>query len=274
MFWMLVFNRKYLYLLNPRMKDCSPKIILLFYLPVLIITGMGYAGCNKYYHPETIQYQQIRISEPSKKDMAVEHMLHPYAENVNRSMSKVIGEVAHPLEKKLPECTLGNLMADAMKVEAEKIYGLKVDAAFINYGGIRISHVPAGKLTLNQVFEMMPFDNQLVVQKLPGIIFQQFLDTIAKRGGWPGSGIQYVISNRKATQVLIGGIPLDPLKEYTIANSDYVVNGGDNCTMLGQFPQENKGFLVRDGLIEYFSDITARGEKISAQLENRVKNAD
>jgi 2',3'-cyclic-nucleotide 2'-phosphodiesterase (5'-nucleotidase family) len=97
---------------------------------------------------------------------------------------------------------------------------------------------------------------------------------VANRGGWPGSGVQYVISKRKASQVIVGGKPLDPAKTYVVANSDYVVNGGDNCTMLKQYPQENRGFLVRDGLIAYFSSFTSRGEKISAKLENRVKNVD
>jgi 2',3'-cyclic-nucleotide 2'-phosphodiesterase (5'-nucleotidase family) len=124
------------------------------------------------------------------------------------------------------------------------------------------------------VFEMMPFDNQLVVQRLPGSIVQEFLDTVASRGGWPGSGVAYVIRNHKATQVMIKGLPLDTAKVYIVANSDYVVNGGDNCTMLVNFPQENKGFLVRDALIDYFRNITASGQKISSKLENRVKNVD
>lgn len=256
------------------MKTTIPGNFFNYCLLLVVFFSIALGGCNKYYQPNAVQYQQIRINDQAKKDTGIVQMLQPYAAHVNQSMSKVIGEVAVPLEKKLPESNLGNLMADAMKAEAEKVYGYKIDAAFINYGGIRINQVPVGKLTLNQVFEMMPFDNLLVVQRLPGNIFQQFLDTVANRGGWPGSGIQYVISNRKATEVLIGGLPLDISRIYVVANSDYVVNGGDNCTMLGAYPQANKGFLVRDALIDYFSGFTARGEKISAKLENRVKHVD
>jgi 2',3'-cyclic-nucleotide 2'-phosphodiesterase (5'-nucleotidase family) len=230
------------------------------------------AGCNRFYLANSMAYQQVAIQQEKSKDTAIEHMLQPYAEKVSRQMSKVIGEVAVPLEKRLPESSLGNLMADAVKAAAEKLYGKKIDAAFINYGGIRTNQVPAGPLTLNAVFEMMPFDNQLVVQELPGNILQQFLDTVAARGGWPSAGVQYVISNKKATLVKIGEQAIDPAKNYTVANSDYVVNGGDNCTMLKAYPQDNKGFLVRDALIAYFTAITARGEKIFAQVENRVTN--
>jgi 2',3'-cyclic-nucleotide 2'-phosphodiesterase (5'-nucleotidase family) len=242
---------------------------------VFLVLGCGalLAGCNRFYQANSVAYQQVAIQQQNSKDTAIENMLKPYADKVNQQMSKVIGEVAVPLEKKLPESSLGNLMADAISAEAEKLYGKKIDAAFINYGGIRTNQVPAGALTLNAVFEMMPFDNQLVVQELPGNILQQFLDTVATRGGWPSAGVQYVISNKKASLVKIGGEPLDPAKIYTVANSDYVVNGGDNCTMLKAYPQDNKGFLVRDALIRYFTAFTARGEKIFAQVENRVTYA-
>jgi 2',3'-cyclic-nucleotide 2'-phosphodiesterase (5'-nucleotidase family) len=256
------------------MKDHSKRalISLLYVFPMII--AFGIASCNKYYQPTSLQYEQVRITENSARDTALQHMLQPYADSVNKSMSRVIAEVEVPLEKKLPESNLGNLMADAIRKEAERVYNVKIDAAFINYGGIRVLQIPAGSLKLNQVFEMMPFDNLLVVQRIPGNILQLFLDNIAKRGGWPGSGITYVIKNRRATNVLIGGVPFDSTKTYVIANSDYIANGGDDCDMLRTIPQEDKGYLIRDGLIHYFSGYAERGEKINIGLENRVINAD
>lgn len=81
-----------------------------------------------------------------QKRSVIVAMLAPYAVLVNREMSKVIGGIALPLKKKIPDCTSGNLMADVMKREAEKLYGVKVDTAFINYGGIRSNQVPAVKV--------------------------------------------------------------------------------------------------------------------------------
>ncbi|WP_169749196.1 5'-nucleotidase C-terminal domain-containing protein [Flavihumibacter petaseus] len=200
-------------------------------------------------------------------------MIRPYADSVNRIMNQVIGNVATDLEKKQPEGSLGNLMADAVFAEASRVFSKQVDVAFINYGGIRVAQIPAGPLTLNQVFEMMPFDNLLVVQQLPGSVLQEFLDNIAARGGWPISGGQFVIRNKKATDVLIGGQPLDLNRTYTVVNSDYVANGGDDAAMLRSFPQENRGFLVRDALIHYFKGLTAKGEAITATTSNRVRHA-
>ncbi len=80
-------------------------------------------------------------------------------------------------------------MADAIYYGATQHFKMAVDAAFVNYGGIRISQLPKGEVTSGKIFELMPFDNIVVLQKLKGSVLQEFLDLIAERGGWPASGI-------------------------------------------------------------------------------------
>lgn len=188
-------------------------------------------------------------------------------------MNAVIATLAVDLEKKQPEGTLGNIMADAMKVMAEKYYGTQVDAAFMNYGGIRLPIVKAGIITKGKVFELMPFDNIIILQKLPGNVFKNFLDHIASRGGWPVAGLTMEIKNGKAENVLINGKAFDINAVYTVANSDYVANGGDKADMLRSVPQINNGSLFRDALIEYFTSFTKAGKQITVTTQNRVINA-
>lgn len=231
------------------------------------------SACKTHYQASSLYYEQLRVQRDAPSSAALAAMVQPYADSVQKVMEKVIAVAAMNLEKKLPECTLGNLMADASYYEAERVFGKKVDAAFVNYGGIRLQQVPAGPVTLNTVFEVMPFDNLLVLQQVSGAVLQQFLDNIAARGGWPVKGLSFVIQNNRAVHVLVGGTPLDAQRIYTIANSDYVANGGDDSFMLQPIPQENRGFLVRDALIHYFSMLNDRGEKLSAGIENRVSHA-
>lgn len=87
------------------------------------------------------------------------------------------------------------------------------------------------------------------------------------------AGITMQMKEKKAVNVMIGGKPLDPNMIYTIANSDYVANGGDNCEMLKSIPQINNGYLLRDGLIEYVESFTKKGQPITATIQNRVTNA-
>lgn len=188
-------------------------------------------------------------------------------------MNTVIATLAVDIEKKQPEGTLGNLMADAMKVMAEKYYATQIDAAFVNYGGIRIPSVKAGNITKGKVFELMPFDNIIVLQKLSGKVFKQFLDHISSRGGWPVAGLTMEIKNGKAENVMINGKALDLNAVYTVANSDYVTNGGDQCDMLRPIPQINNGSLFRNALIEYFTSFSKAGKQINVTIQNRVINA-
>ncbi|MFT4025083.1 MAG: 5'-nucleotidase C-terminal domain-containing protein [Flavihumibacter sp.] len=242
----------------------------LYFLVALLAVS---PGCKTHYRASSLQYEQLRIQREAPSSAAVAALVQPYADSVKKVMEKVIAVAATNLEKKMPEGPLGNLMADASYFEAERIFGKKIDAAFVNYGGIRLSQVPAGPVTLNTVFELMPFDNLLVLQSVSGAVLQRFLDNIAARGGWPVKGLTFVIQNNKATRVMVNGAPLDPQRTYTIANSDYVANGGDDSFMLQSIPQENKGYLVRDALIHYFSMLNEKGEKLNATIENRVRYA-
>jgi 2',3'-cyclic-nucleotide 2'-phosphodiesterase (5'-nucleotidase family) len=229
-------------------------------------------SCNPAYRASSVQYKDYQVQN-ERKDASVQNFLQPYADSVNNSMNMVIGELATTLEKKQPEGTLGNFMADAMKTMAEKYYAAKIDGAFVNFGGIRLTSMQAGTITRGKIFELMPFDNIIVLQEVKGTILKEFLDHIVSRGGWPVAGITMEMKDKKAVNVLIDGKPLDENMTYTIANSDYVANGGDYCEMLKVIPQINKGYLLRDGLIEYVQSFTKKGQPITATIQNRIKNA-
>lgn len=239
---------------------------------ILAISVAVFFSCNPVYRASSVQYNDYQVTN-LQKDAGVQLMLQPYADSVNSSMNAVIAQLAVDVEKRQPESTLGNLMADAMKVMGEKYYKTTIDASLVNYGGIRIPSVKAGAITRGKVFEMMPFDNIIVLQKLKGTVLKELLDHVAGRGGWPVSGITMQIKNKKAENIMIGGKALDMNAVYTIANSDYVANGGDDCEMLRTIPQVNNGFLFRDAIIEYFTMFGKEGKQISMTIQNRVVNA-
>ncbi len=231
------------------------------------------SACYSTYQPAAVQYKDYKINQSIRQDSALLVLIKPYADSVNKKMNDVIAVSAVELEKKQPEGSLGNLLADAMLTMARAKYKIPVDAAFINFGGIRLPSLPAGNITRGKVFELAPFDNVVVVQKINGKVLQEFLDHLAGRGGWPCAGITWQIKDKKAVNVKINGNPLNESADYYIANNDYVANGGDDCSMLKGIPQLNQNYLFRDALIDYFTNFTRQGKKISAQLENRVSNA-
>ncbi len=241
------------------------------YLPFAVVFVLN--ACSTTYQPSAVQYKDYKINSSISQDSGMMTFLKPYADSVNKTMSDIIAVSAITLEKKQPEGTLGNVMADAMFTMAKQRYKTSVDAAFVNFGGIRLPSIPAGNITRGKVFELAPFDNVIVLQKINGKILQEFLDHISSRGGWPCAGITWQIKDKKAINVSIGGKPLNATTLYTIANNDYVANGGDDCIMLKDILQINNGYLFRDAVLAYFGEFTKQGKKISAQIENRVSNA-
>jgi len=148
-----------------------------------------------------------------------------------------------------------------------------VDASVINHGGLRLSQLPAGAVTRGKIFEVMPFDNLLILQNLRGDTLQQFLDLVAANGGWPISGITMQIKDKKAINVQVNGKPLDPAATYVLANSNFLANGGDNADMLRSIPQIQNGYLMRDAFIDYIIKLRSEGKAISSTIENRITNA-
>ena len=266
---------KYLYLqTRPPVMKKNP--LFAFFVLLFYFAGLS---CNTTYKSQSLQYKSYRINDAQQKDSPVLTFLQPYSANVNKTMNDVIGIADISLDKKSPECTLGNFMVDAFLSMAAEKYNTKVDAAFVNYGGIRLTQLPAGNVTNGKIFELMPFDNLLILQKLKGDVFQQLLDLIAAKGGWPVSGMTMQIKDlpsgqtgKNAVNIMIGGKPLDPNAIYTVANSDFIANGGDNADMLRDVPQITNGYLMRDAILDYIKKLKNQGKNISAKIENRVTN--
>ena len=241
-------------------------LILLFYL--------AGSSCHTSYQSQSLEYKTYRINDTGQKDSSLIVLIKPYSDSVNKSMNDIVGKTDKTLEKKQPEGSLGNFMADAFFTMAGEKYNTKIDAAFMNYGGIRLNQLTEGNITKGKIFELMPFDNLLILQKLKGDVLQQFLDLTAAKGGCPVAGITMQIKDKKAVNVMIGGKPLDPKATYTTVNSDFIANGGDNADMLRPIPQITNGYLMRDALFYYIKKLKAEGKNIFINEENRVTNAE
>ena len=244
------------------------------WLSVLFFLALITASCQTHYVAKSIEFKDYRIARDKKTDAKINSMIQPYADSVHKSMNDVIGIAAITMDKKEPESLLGNLMADIMLSKAKELYVTNVDAAIMNYGGIRLPAIPEGNITKGKIFELSPFDNIIVLQVLDGRILQALMDHIASKNGWPVAGINMQIKNKKAYNVTVNGQPIDINKKYTIALLDYVANGGDDASMLRGIPQINHGFLYRDAILDFINVATKSGNKISSKIEKRVSYAE
>ncbi len=228
-------------------------------------------SCHTTYQPAKVTYLSKDVARSSGRvDSTMLALLQPYKDSLDTKMSKVVVMLGNDLEKKQPQGTLGDMIADAMRMQAEKVYGKKVDLALMNSGGIRLPSVKAGIFTLGKLYEVHPFDNRLLMMSLKGEVLQQLLDLTASRGGWPVSGLSMVIRDKKATDVMIQGAPLEKDRSYTVALSDYVAGGGDDANMLKGLPLEDKNYLLRNAIGDYLGQIHQAGQSYFSTNDQRV----
>jgi len=215
---------------------------------------------------------KIPIDSTTEKlaDKSYMAYLQPFKQKIDAGMNVVIGQAAETMRGHAPESLLSNFSADVYRQTASAFTGEKVNMAVVNLGGLR-TVVNAGDITIGKVFELMPFENELVVVWLRGDKLEQLLQFFAKVGGEGVSGLRMEISNGKAQNISIDGNPLDVNKLYSIATNDYLAAGNDKMVQLAQNEKRlNTGIKVRNMLLDYIKAETKNGNKIEAKLDGRI----
>lgn len=237
----------------------------------VIIVAVFFVSCHKQFQPQSVQYSGYTV-EQSKTDTLVSSFLKPYSSKVGETMNDVMAELGTTLKKQQPDGSLGNFLADAYLVMAQKKFDPAATVAFMNNGGIRLNSIQAGPLRRGSIYEVMPFDNLMVILKLTGAQLQHYLDYIAEEGGSGIAGVRMTIRDKKAVDVYIDNKPIDLLVTYTIINSDYAVNGGGGYNSFKGLPMQKTGYLLRDAILDYCTDFKAMGKPIIISGEKRILN--
>lgn len=220
------------------------------------------------------QATSVKIPIDSKTELIADTdylaYLQPVKQKLDAQMQVVIGESAETMRGYGPESLLSNLNADIYYQAGSDFLGQSVDLSVVNLGGLRTA-IPTGDITVGKVFELMPFENELVILWLKGDKLDELAQFFAKIGGEGVSGLRMEINNGKAVNVTVNGKPLDPEKLYSIASSDYLAGGNDKMVQLAQYEKRvNTGLKLMDILLDYIKKETARGNKIQSRLDGRI----
>jgi 2',3'-cyclic-nucleotide 2'-phosphodiesterase (5'-nucleotidase family) len=214
----------------------------------------------------------IDASTQALADTGYINYLQPFKKQVDLQMNVVIGRAAETMRGHAPESLLSNFSADVYRKSASDYLKSEVDIAIVNLGGLR-TVVPAGDITVRKVFELMPFENELVIVYLKGDNLNALCQYFASMGGEGVSGLRFKIDTKKAVEIQIGGQPLDTNKIYSIATNDYLAGGNDKMAALALHEKRiNTGIKVRNMLIDFIKAQTAKGKEIRAELDGRIRN--
>jgi 2',3'-cyclic-nucleotide 2'-phosphodiesterase (5'-nucleotidase family) len=234
---------------------------------LICITGILQAqvSLNNYERIEIDSRYDTMVNPEMKK------VFMKYKTSLENQVMKTIGESEMYMDAKAPESLLSNFLADELLKKANEINSQKVDLAIINFGGIR-APLNKGKITVSDIYKIMPFENELVIVNIKGSDLKDVLNNIAEEGGEGVSNIRLEISGKNIESLQIAGEPFDENKEYVVATMDYLAEG--NSGMNG-FLKATKRFdthlKVRDVYISQIEKITASGGKVTSSLDGRIR---
>ncbi len=192
-----------------------------------------------------------------------------------KGMDEVIGFATEQVAKMDVDAQseIGNLVCDAM------LETTKADFSFLNLGGIR-GEIQKGPITYRNIFNVMPFDNQIVTVEVDGQFLKDIIEmrVSGSRHGLRVAGVN-VIYNReredydRITKLIIQGEPWKANKIYHITTTDFLLQGNAGLTMLIKIPEEQITRYeksLRDCIVDYVK----KKSPVNIQIDNRWKRDD
>lgn len=157
---------------------------------------------------------------------------------------------------------LGNLVAEAMQTRKY----VETDFAVTNSLGIR-TDILEGDVTVETMFNVLPFENTIATMFLSGSEVQELLDYATRRAAGRGcssqvqvSGISFTMNCRtgEAEGIRILGRPLEPDAVYEMATNNYMAWGGSGFEMLKRnTTKKDTGIAIRNAVIDYLKPLPA-----------------
>ena len=204
-------------------------------------------------------------------DTAVAAMVTRATEAVATRVSRPVARIAEYMKKSASgaeeQVPLGNLIADAMRVEG------KGDIGMMNNGGIRAA-LRAGTATYGDLFEVQPFGNILYRVGIGGRDLRDYLERLVGRRRpivhLSGIVVDYDTTRAPGSRIVsvrIGDKPLDDSRTYTMIVNDFEYTGGSGLGFGTTAKRaENLDLVDLDAFVDYLAH---RPQPVTAPADKR-----
>jgi 5'-nucleotidase len=179
------------------------------------------------------------------------------------------------------------VIADAQLEFARRHAGADVAAALMNQSGIRgdlVRKTPAagtaGAITYEQVFNVAPFGNRLILRTMTGDLIARLLESQFRSGGVSnllqvsnGFTYSYDLARPEGRRVdrasiRIDGRPIAAGGRYRILVNEFLANGGDGLDLFKEASGWADSGADIDSLLEYFQ----AHAPVAPGPQNRIKS--
>ena len=232
---------------------------------VILLTLLILFSCKSHKnHVYEVSSKKININEQYTSNTKIENFIAPYKKHINNDLDSILAFNPITQEKSQGkwQTNIGNLFAETTLLLSNPIFKKRenktIDFCLLNHGGIR-SIIPKGNVTTRTAFEIMPFENSVMVVGLTGIevkILAAYF--IKEKKPHPLAGLT-IFTDADESSVLdlqVNGKPIEDTKIYYVATSDYLANGGDSMNFFRDSQIKfDLDYKLRNLLIDYFKRI-------------------
>ena len=240
---------------------------------ILLLCVLFNTSCKKEaFKKSEATYEIISINDSIVKNDSIEAFILPYRTHLNATLDSTLAYAPETYSKKDGELNtaIGNFMADVVLSEGNPIFnartGKHIDGVLLNHGGIR-SVISKGNISARTAFEVMPFENSIVVAALNKTQMDALINYLkTEQTPHPVSNFEIQLDqSNKIKSLFINKKPLEN-RVYYIATSDYLASGGDRMDFFKKADTiYNTDYKIRNALIDYFNKV----DTISPKIDNR-----
>jgi len=216
--------------------------------------GAGLLACSVRSHV-FYQGENLPVDTSYQAQQSVEKIVNPYRDSLNAKMNQVIGNAGCDMTNERPEGNLGNYVADICLTKGKELLdevNLPV-ICVLNFGGLRAS-ISKGEITLGEVYQLMPFDNELVFVKLKAEKYTEIRNYLINSGGEPIAGFRLYDDTTMSS-------------DFWVVTSDFLAHGGDKMNFFfDPISYKQTGVLLRDVI----KDAIENEQTVCSKLDGRL----
>ncbi|MDG1426207.1 MAG: 5'-nucleotidase C-terminal domain-containing protein [Flavobacteriales bacterium] len=224
---------------------------------IILFTILFYS-CETTYHLNSFDSKVLNVN--SVIDSTIYNIIQPYQNEIEEQMNETLVYTKNDLTKGRPQSTIGNFVTDLCLNYCD------ANICVFNNGGLRTT-IDKGDITRGKIFELMPFENELVILELNKTDFIGLLNYISLRGGEPFSGLNIKIDKNNNIIEHSWPVNFDNNETVKVLTSDYLANGGDKMSFFKGKKQHKIGLKLRDAIIDYCE----KNDTIDIRLDNRIE---
>lgn len=242
-------------------------------LYLIVFCSICLSACHYQYQIVENQDKSQTVNS-SDKSKTAESIITPYRDSLNKFMSVEIGISNHHLTTAQPQGTLGNFVCDLVfqDIPAMKEYQfLNQEEFFVlfNTRGFR-APIPKGTITVSTIYQVMPFENEIVLVHLPKGTDLEVMQTLAEKGGHPlSANTQLVVDQKKTELFLVNGKKLK--EDFWIITTDYLATGGDDLSFFANATEViSTNIKLRDAILQHIKQLSQERKTVNAILDDRI----